>query len=84
MELDEEVFGGMEDKRGGWGSVQGMEARVWCPFIAAERRWRVEEAVADVSAFLEGFGHYGEEKRWGAAPFRVEERRWLGGLVPIQ
>jgi hypothetical protein len=42
------------------------------------------EAVANVSAFLEGFGRYGEEKRWRAAPFRVEERRWLGGLVPIQ
>jgi hypothetical protein len=82
-ELDEEVFGGTEERRGGRGLVQGMEVWVWCPFIAAERWWGGEEVVAGVGGFLEGFGCYGEEKRRGVASFRVEERRWRGGSVPI-
>jgi hypothetical protein len=78
-ELDEEGFGGIKEKRGCRGSVQGMEARVWHLFIAVERRGGGGRRCG----FLEGFGHYGEEKRWGAVTFRVLERRWRGGLVPI-
>jgi hypothetical protein len=53
------------------------------PFYSGGEERRGEEAVAGVGGFLEGFGHYGEEKRWGAVTFRVLERRWRDGLIPI-